>query len=640
MRITEVNIPASEITNGLEPVRMHRLGQIVIIAGKNGAGKTRLFSLIKSVISSKPKKSDIQNYNYNIKNKHARIVSENERIEIREQALLEISNLQTKEQIKNDITASKSIIENLNREIEHYTNHSNWNYIQTEKIEPIYRIVDFVPKVLGIQEVCYMVKDEIKSSAQNVNNIGVEHLHLGTYSRIQQIQSRWWNATHQNATIKKEEINEAKEEYKRLNDLLYIFLGTTLDINIDGDATIFDLPLGNQHLSDGQKILLQFCIAIHCQGKSLDELILFMDEPENHLHPSVIIEIIDRLKTSTSKGQIWISTHSVPLISYFDPSCIWYMDKNKVSYAGNIPEVVLKGLLGDEDRIAKLQDFTNLPGILALNRHAFESLFHPNAVTTDKSDPQPLQIREEIKKHLKDGTKIKVLDYGAGKGRLLSNIVENNTEAIETFNKWFDYVAYDKFDSDKENCLAVLERVYPDYQHRYFNNFSDLFSKHNKESFDVVILCNVLHEIDPREWIDTFDKSSNIAKLLNDNGIALIVEDHAMPIGEKAYQNGFIVLNTSDLKDLFCAKSEEIEVSDANGDGRLKAHRIPKNCLVRITPSSRIETLKAINRTAREQISAIRKADINYKNGKKHGYWVQQLANTTLALIELGEPIN
>lgn len=33
---------------GLQPVNMERLGQVVLIAGKNGCGKTRLLNLIKS----------------------------------------------------------------------------------------------------------------------------------------------------------------------------------------------------------------------------------------------------------------------------------------------------------------------------------------------------------------------------------------------------------------------------------------------------------------------------------------------------------------------------------------------------------------------------------------------------------------
>ena len=57
MKITKVNIPKDLIKNGLERVNMDRLGQIVLLAGKNGSGKSRLLNLIASTISSKPRKS-------------------------------------------------------------------------------------------------------------------------------------------------------------------------------------------------------------------------------------------------------------------------------------------------------------------------------------------------------------------------------------------------------------------------------------------------------------------------------------------------------------------------------------------------------------------------------------------------------
>ena len=65
------------------------------------------------------------------------------------------------------------------------------------------------------------------------------------------------------------------------------------------------------------------------------------------------------------------------------------------------------------------------------------------------------------------------MDYGAGKGRLLANVAEANAEPIESFRKWFDYVAYDEYDNDKAECLNKLESIYTDYKDRYFNDFTN-----------------------------------------------------------------------------------------------------------------------------------------------------------------------
>ena len=302
-----------------------------------------------------------------------------------------------------------------------------------------------------------------------------------------------------------------------------------------------------------------------------------------------------------------------------------------------MPEEVLRSLLGGEDRISKLQDFISLPGVFALNRHAFESLFHPIAVSTDKNDPQILQIRNEIKNHLANEDKIRILDYGVGKGRLLSNIIGNNPEPISNLHQWFDYIAYDKYDYDKAECIEVLKKVYSNSHKRYFNEFSNLFSFYDRESFDIVIMCNVLHEIEPKEWLNMFSKDGEIPKLLNDKGILLLVEDQEMQIGEKAYQKGFIVLNTTELKELFQITEDDKDFgfSDARGDNRLKAHRINKEYLTRITAESRIKCLEELHSLSKTKILEIRGKDINYKNGKKHGFWIQQYANTGLVLSEL-----
>jgi hypothetical protein len=220
---------------------------------------------------------------------------------------------------------------------------------------------------------------------------------------------------------------------------------------------------------------------------------------------------------------------------------------------------------------------------------------------------------------------------------LIANIIENNTEPNDTFREWFDYVAYDKFATDKDECCAVLQKLYPDWQNRYFNDFPSLFSKHDKHSFDVVVMCNVLHEIDPKDWLNMFREGGDIPELLNEGGILLVVEDHEMPIGEKAYQKGFIVLNTPDLKDLFSITADDTDFgfSDARENGRLKAHRIKREYLTRISAETRKKALKSIHKTAIEKIINIRTENATYKNGRIHGFWIQQLANTTLALNEV-----
>ncbi|OFX26578.1 MAG: hypothetical protein A2033_08780 [Bacteroidetes bacterium GWA2_31_9] len=637
MRITKINIPKELINNGLESVKMHRLGQVVLLTGKNGSGKTRLLELILNTLTKKPKAIEVSQAKANLEIYNKELIEHNTQLEISEDKLASIIDDSINSPIKSRIESLKRQIKSDEKQIKERQDVLSWNLIETDKLQNQYVIVPFIPKSLNLQDSNNYNKNQLKTSALHIDAVGVNSLAEGTFARIQVIQERFYNATHQNIVVSPEEKTNAIDDYNKLKDLIKLFLNTELERNIDGEPTIFGFPLGKSKLSDGQKVLIQLCLAIHCQNKSLDELILFLDEPENHLHPSVIIETIDRIINLIPNGQIWISTHSIPLIASFNPSNVWYIDQGKVSYAGSIPEIVLSSLIGDENQVSKLQDFISLPGIFALNRYAFESLFKPVSVITDKNDNQSLQIRDEIKLHLKDKNKIRILDFGAGKGRLLCNIIENNKELIQDFIKWFEYIAYDKFNTDKPECISILEKIFEEPEKRYFNDFNSLFTIYDRESFDVVIMCNVLQEIDPNDWLRMFSKDGDISNLLSENGILLIVEDQEIPVGEKAFQKGFIVLDTPEIKELFQIKERDTDFgfSDVRNDGRLKAHRIKKEYLKRITDESRISCLKILNRKSLNKILEIRSEELSYRNGKKHGFWIQQLANTTLCLEEL-----
>lgn len=637
MRIKKIDIPKSENSNdGLENIKMDRLEKIVLIAGKNGSGKTRILNKIFTLLNSKPRKIDLENAKSQIEINNRNLVTlEKEFIDLQKK-LINTSSQSIIEEINRNISQNNKLKERSNKEIKNIESKLNWNKIETSELADLYSSVSFVPKSLDLKDCNSFTKNEIINSASNLNQVGIEYLPNGTFSKIQTIQDRWFNSTHQISKYSKDEKENAITDYDKLDELIKIFLNTSIGRTIDGEATLFGFPLGKTNLSDGQKILLQFCIAIYSQETALKDLILILDEPENHLHPSVIIETIEKILKCVKNGQIWIATHSIPILAHFDPSLIWYVENNTIRHAGKIPEKVLHSLLGNEDEVAKLQDFISLPSQYATSRFAFESLFEPRVVLTNSDDPQSFQIRKELLK-LSDKGILRILDYGAGKGRLISNIVDLDEVNQDKLIKKIDYIAYDKFDKDKELCENALFKAYGISENRYFNNFHNILSKYDKGSFNVVIMCNVLHEIDPKDWLELFKNEGKISNLLIENGFLLLVEDHKMPIGEKAYQKGFLVLDTPQLKNLFkiSEKDTDFKCEDKNDDGRLKAHLIPKQCLARIDESSRLSSLRSISATAKDKILEIRDLENNYQNGKLHGFWTQQFANAQLCLDEL-----
>lgn len=184
---------------------------------------------------------------------------------------------------------------------------------------------------------------------------------------------------------------------------------------------------------------------------------------------------------------MWIATHSINVLAHFDPSCIWYIDDGKVSYAGNVPQTVLEGLLGNEKEIEKLSNFLSLPAQMASSKFAFESLFYPQVLITGPGDHQVKQIHEIIKDRISKGEKLKVLDFGIGKGRLLSTIYENERLRNSNVTDWLDFYGYDKFNIHKDLCIKVFEEIYGNSNNRYFNEAKEMLAKHDENTFDLVL---------------------------------------------------------------------------------------------------------------------------------------------------------
>jgi len=632
MRITEINIGKEHITDGLKPIIMNRLNQCVLIAGKNGSGKSRLLSIITRVLPQKPKKNDIHNAPIRIKSLEGNIDQyQNILVSYRSQ---QQSNPSHASDISLQISQYENSLKSALQQKENFNNILNWSLIKTDDLYDNYSTVSFVPKEIQIKDSSNVGKRDLINLADNASKIGIDHISESTFAYIQKLQDRWFSASHPKSTISEEEKKKAINDYESLKEIVNIFLGCEINRDVDDQATIFGFRLEQSNLSDGQKVVLQYCIAIHAQGASLDDHILIMDEPENHLHPSIIIEVINKIKTYNHKGQIWIATHSVPLLAYFDPQDIWYMEDGLISQKGKVPEKVLYSLLGNEEQIEKLKDFINLPAQQAVIRYSFEALFPPRVINTDSNDPQTIQIHSAIADYIKPNGKIKILDYGAGKGRILNGIDENKKAFLEQI----DYYAFDESPENKEDCIYSISQLYENPEDRYFVGEKELKSKHDEHSFDIIIMCDVLHEIDPFNWLELFGCNGFITKTLKNTGILLLVEDHQLPHGEKAYQNGFIVLDTPELKKLFQITSEDRNFSydDFRGDGRLKAHRIPQPYLEKLTSETRKEALTELVRNAKQEISNLRNnGQKNYKTGKLIAFWMHQMCNAELALSKL-----
>ena len=235
MRIVKVDIPKDIVKWGLKPIKMDRLGQIVLLAGKNGSGKSRVLRQLSSTISKKPVKSSIKNAENFIpiyKAEIAQLERDNNLSQQRQTRRQRIGTLPNKD-------LNRLRIADLEKQIKIMQGDLEWNYVSTDILAENYSPINFVPKQVILQDTQELNRGRIYTEANLSTIVGTEDLWRATIPKIQLVQDRWWNATHQSMAVNKDEIDIATQDYSRLNALIKIFLDVELSRNLQGDAVLF-----------------------------------------------------------------------------------------------------------------------------------------------------------------------------------------------------------------------------------------------------------------------------------------------------------------------------------------------------------------------------------------------------------------
>jgi hypothetical protein len=136
--------------------------------------------------------------------------------------------------------------------------------------------------------------------------------------------------------------------------------------------------------------------------------------------------------------------------------------------------------------------------------------------------------------------------------------------------------------------LPNVEAVFgPKGAERVFDTETGL-SKIDDKSVDIVVMCNVLHEIPPEDWKKLFGANGTVPRLLKARGRLLILEDMEIPHGELAHRFGFLLLDDAHLRKLMaCTEADPERILTVSvRDDRLKVHAIPRSLLGRTTPES------------------------------------------------------
>jgi SAM-dependent methyltransferase len=275
---------------------------------------------------------------------------------------------------------------------------------------------------------------------------------------------------------------------------------------------------------------------------------------------------------------------------------------------------------------------------LAFETFAAQCLLAPTVAAPREDDPQQKQMAQAAQVIGANKEEVHILDYAAGRGRLAVSL----REAGLANSRKFTYFAYQAeaytTDEERRECLSRIQELgQPQPAEAYLVNRLDRLCVPGKRRMDLVVMCNVLHEIPVRKWLECFQQVHDV---LADDGQLVILEDQLLPVGELPHANGYIVLDDVALMSLFNS-GDAIQFCSAERNGRLTAYGIPRKYLPGATTASIIDALKKVRNMAKEELLRLREGgpeQRSFQAGRRHAHYALLHTNAQLALNEYGVP--
>lgn len=556
MKLRKLNIPKERTDAvGLKGINLgnEMLGDVVALIGKNGSGKSRLLNIIRVLsewITSPQIVSDISLLSSDFENR-IRQMPPGQRNNIIQSEIFPTLYRYIVYIDQSNFSISKSLnIKKTNNSL-NYTNNIDTFQNEKEEIEYYLNIIKF-----------NMREDKIRDfkKFEKLRQEGVKCIETDQFER----------------SIYYETI---KDYVESLLDKKFEYIPEAGNFNIQ-----FNLDnelLNYSNLSPGEKVLFKYALIFTfndlINNISIKESIIFIDEPENHLHPEVQLTLIDKIrKIVKDKGQLWIATHSLDILSVLDYSEMYLMENNNIfsPKRSNVTKIIM-ALAGYDN--TKYVDIARNAEFYAMKQFVAECFEEPKVKNLNES--KRIDIESLVNKLNINGKKkpIKILDFGAGKGRLGKIMKEKELLSKE--------VSLDAFQSDDKYSNELNEIA-------AYSNIIKNLEEIKEDKYDVIVMVHVFHEINITEWENIFIKLKNSLK---DEGKVFIVEDTKIKIGEKPNENGFIVFKENQFQMLFMNKNIKklnLTEEDAYKD-RLDSYIINKND-ISINKQSIEEALKSL----------------------------------------------
>lgn len=308
MKITSIEIKDFAPIKNL---KMDNLGDIVIIAGANGSGKSRLKNAIVSTFQGKPQMS--------------------------------ISLRATRKKEKEDFGGDSLATIQGSRSSELH------NYMQTRKFGRGQYVGSLVQidsqrniQAMRYDKIKYQVSDPDDTETQGAFYCQpftdrwqdfMNYIHQKVAAHRSKLAAKVQSETTMTAADIKKEIPDPFQKYKDIFETL-LPGKKLLDINpeIPGEFQYQDkagTPLSFSSLSSGEQEVVK--VLFDVARKEIRDSIIIVDEPELHLHPTLTFKLIESLKSiGNHSNQFIFLTHSADLIStYYSTGNVYFIDSEQ-----------------------------------------------------------------------------------------------------------------------------------------------------------------------------------------------------------------------------------------------------------------------------------------------------------------------
>jgi predicted ATPase len=453
--ITQISFPHELAkTRGLCGGTLERLGKVVILAGPNGSGKSRYLDLVHTICG------------IYVADMMPTTLIDPER-STHEQISSEPDNPWAEALRKITISPMRN----------GYRPVPVWLSYPSESAE--------------IDDARQMSPFALREAAKATRSVGFKTAFNGMHAYCTQIARAMYHAEHHLVT-KRDTIIQQQQDAKMFNNILRALLGGEIGFTIEDTEilpTFRNRPLVGKELSPGERILFTWAISLHQQGPSLANAIILIDEPESHLHHEACIRALTKLRDDVlgPEGQIWLATHSVPLLAWGGLDSVHFVKDGAIEFAGNKVTSVVESLLGGKEGRDRLKTFLSDADEIAFMEFAVQCVLPAGVADPKTGDKQQAQFIEMLHQRLSSQQQIRILDFSAGKGRFGSALRERLSAHEEApLRQRIEYHAYNvpQFTDDevKAACKSrIVDLGQPgtvdDY---YWESLSKLQARHGQ----------------------------------------------------------------------------------------------------------------------------------------------------------------